>query len=93
MEATQIQQMIGTLGFPIVAVIFLALFIWYIWNNQQQTNKEREDKLYNFIEKAQAVNEKLTQTNSEFVTVLQSYKNDLDVIKTDVTEIKNQMKG
>lgn len=42
---------------------------------------------------AQTVNEKLTQTNSEFVSILTDYKTDLDTIKTDVTTIKNQLKG
>ena len=61
--------------------------------SQQEQNKEREDKLYEYIGKAQAVNEQLTKTNSEFVEVLHSYKSDLDTIKNDVTEIKQNMKG
>ncbi|MGO5307793.1 hypothetical protein ACTQ1L_12835 [Agathobacter sp. LCP21S3_B2] len=61
--------------------------------SQQDQNKEREDKLYEYIGKAQAVNEQLTKTNSEFVEVLHSYKSDLDTIKNDVTEIKQNMKG
>ena len=61
--------------------------------SQQEQNKEREDKLYEYIGKAQALNEQLTKTNSEFVEVLHSYKSDLDTIKNDVTEIKQNMKG
>lgn len=61
--------------------------------SQQDQNKEREDKLYEYLGKAQAVNEQLTKTNSEFVEVLHSYKSDLDTIKNDVTEIKQNMKG
>ncbi|MST75747.1 hypothetical protein FYJ75_12220 [Roseburia sp. MUC/MUC-530-WT-4D] len=61
--------------------------------SQQDQNKEREDKLYEYLGKAQAVNEQLTNTNSEFVEVLHSYKSDLDTIKNDVTEIKQNMKG
>ena len=49
--------------------------------------------LYEYIGKAQTVNEQLTKTNSEFVEVLHSYKSDLDTIKNDVTEIKQNMKG
>ena len=77
----------------ITCVIFLAWFIWNIWMGQQDQNKQREDKLYEFLGKAQAVNEELTKTNSEFVEVLHSYKSDLDTIKNDVTEIKQNMKG
>lgn len=93
MDVNTIQTAISTLGFPIVCVLFLGWFIWKIWMSQQDQNKEREDKLYEYIGKAQAVNEQLTKTNSEFVEVLHSYKSDLDTIKSDVTEIKQNMKG
>ena len=93
MDVNTIQTAISTLGFPIVCVLFLGWFIWTIWMSQQDQNKEREDKLYEYIGKAQAVNEQLTKTNSEFVEVLHSYKSDLDTIKNDVTEIKQNMKG
>lgn len=93
MDVNTIQTAISTLGFPIVCVLFLGWFIWKIWMSQQEQNKEREDKLYEYIGKAQEVNEQLTKTNSEFVEVLHSYKSDLDTIKNDVTEIKQNMKG
>lgn len=93
MDVNTIQTAISTLGFPIVCVLFLGWFIWKIWMTQQDQNKEREDKLYEYLGKAQAVNEELTKTNSEFVEVLHSYKSDLDTIKNDVTEIKQNMKG
>ena len=93
MDVNTIQTAISTLGFPIVCVLFLGWFIWKIWMSQQDHNKEREDKLYEYIGKAQAVNEQLTKTNSEFVEVLHTYKSDLDTIKNDVTEIKQNMKG
>ena len=93
MDVNTIQTAISTLGFPIVCVLFLGWFIWKIWMSQQDQSKEREDKLYEYIGKAQAVNEQLTKTNSEFVEVLHSYKSDLDTIKNDVTEIKQNMKG
>ena len=93
MDVNTIQTAISTLGFPIVCVLFLGLFIWKILMRQQDQNKEREDKLYEYLGKAQAVNEELTKTNSEFVNVLNTYKTDLDTIKNDVTEIKQNMKG
>ena len=92
MDVNTIQTAISTLGFPIVCVLFLGWFIWKIWMSQQDQNKEREDKLYEYLGKAQAVNEELTKTNSEFVNVLNTYKSDLDTIKNDVTEIKQNMK-
>ena len=70
MDVNTIQTAISTLGFPIVCVLFLGWFIWKIWMSQQEQNKEREDKLYEYLGKAQAVNEQLTKTNSEFVEVV-----------------------
>ncbi len=94
MEAlSTVQTIIEKLGFPIACVIFLGWFVWKIWNQQQSQNEKREEKLYSFISQAQVVNEKLTQTNSEFVAVLTEYKSDLESIKTDVNVIKNNMKG
>lgn len=88
MDANSIQQIITTLGFPIVCVIAMGFFIKTLWNQSQEQNVKREEKLYTFISKAQEQNEKLSQTNSEFVTVLTSYKNDLDTIKEDISVIK-----
>ena len=91
MDTSSISTLIGTLGFPIVCVIFLGWFIWKIWNKQQDDNKSREEKLYEFIGKAQVVNEELTKTNAEFISVLNSYKSDLDEIKSDVSDIKERI--
>ena len=93
MDANVIQTMISTLGFPIVTTIAMGWFISKLWNQSQEQNKHREEKLYSFISQAQMVNEKLTQTNSEFVSILTDYKTDLETIKTDVTTIKNNLKG
>ena len=49
MDLNGIQQAISTFGFPIACVIFLAWFIWKIWNNQQDQNQSREEKLYEFL--------------------------------------------
>ena len=91
MDTSSISTLIGTLGFPIVCVIFLGWFIWKIWTKQQDDNKSREEKLYEFVGKAQLVNEELTKTNAEFITVLNSYKSDLDDIKSDVSVIKERI--
>lgn len=93
MDANGIQTLISTLGFPIVCVLFLGWFIWKIWIRQQEQNEKREEKLHILISESRTINEQLTQTNSKFVSILDSYKSDLDDIKSDVTIIKNNMKG
>ena len=92
MDLNGIQQAISTFGFPIACVIFLAWFIWKIWNRQQDQNQSREEKLYEYLGKANVLNEQLTKTNSDFVQVLNAYKTDIEQIKHDVTEIKTNMK-
>lgn len=90
MDLSVIQTLITTLGFPIVCVIAMGWFISKLWNQSQEQNKQREDKLYEVVSKAQAQNEVLSKTNSEFVSVLNAYKSDLETIKNDVKEIKTQ---
>ena len=91
MTPETIENMVATMGFPIVCVIALAFFIWHIWKQSNEQNEKREEKLYVIIDKAQEQNERLSQTNSEFVSVLDSYKHDIQEIKTDVIEIKNKI--
>lgn len=93
MDANAVQSLISTLGFPIVCVLFLGWFIWKIWIRQQEQNEKREEKLYSAISEAQSINMELTKTNSEFIEVLNTYKSNLEEIKTDVAEIKENMKG
>lgn len=66
-------------------------FIWKLWTKTQTQNEQRENKLYEVIGKAQAQNERLSATNSEFVAVLNAYKDDLQTIKNDVSDIKQKI--
>ncbi len=91
MDLNSIQTAISTLGFPIVITIALMWFIWKLWTKTQTQNEQRENKLYEVIGKAQAQNERLSATNSEFVAVLNAYKDDLQTIKNDVSDIKQKI--
>lgn len=93
MDVNVIQTAITTVGFPIVCVLALGWFIYKAFEKFTAQSEKREEKLYTVITNAQSVNERLTQTNSEFVDVLNSYKSDLEEIKSDVSEIKENMKG
>jgi len=90
-DLNSIQTAISTLGFPIVITIALMWFIWKLWTKTQTQNEQRENKLYEVIGKAQAQNERLSATNSEFIAVLNAYKDDLQTIKNDVSDIKQKI--
>lgn len=96
MDVNTIQTLITSVGFPIVCVLALGWFIYIAFQKFTANAEKREDKLYAIIAEAQATNEKLLQTNSEFVGVLDTYKTDLVKIKEDVSVIKdyfNEKKG
>lgn len=88
MDLNTIQTAITTMGFPIVMVIVLGWFIWKLWNKSQDQNEIRENKLYEVINKAQTQNDALSNTNAQFVAILNTYKTDLQTIKDNVQEIK-----
>ena len=93
MDVNTIQTLITTLGFPICVCVALSWFIYKAFEKFTAQSEKREEKLYTVIAQAQETNERLSKTNAEFVAVLNTDKSDLDDIKADVTEIKENMKG
>lgn len=101
MDIATISTLISTLGFPIVCVIGMGWFIYQIFiktTKQQEQNmekvqarcKEREDKLYNEIEKNRVVNEKAIETIAQYAGRLETIQNDISEIKTDITVIMSK---
>ena len=88
-----IQNLVASVGFPIVVCFALGWFIYKVFERYTTQSEKREEKLYTIITEAQVTNERLLQTNAEFVSVLETYKTDLVEIKSDVAEIKQNMKG
>lgn len=95
MDAVTLIDLIPTLGFPIVCVIGMAIFIMFMVKTMREDNKtnmeqvqarckEREDKLYTQIEKFSATNEVAIQT-------IARYSEKLDTIQQDVKEIKEDV--
>ena len=93
MDINTIQTLITTLGFPICVCVALGWFIYKAFEKFTAQSEKREEKLYTVIAQAQETNERLSNTNAEFVSVLNTYKSDLEDIKADVSEIKENMKG
>lgn len=90
-----ILQAITTVGFPIVCAIVMAIFIYKIYvNTTAQHNSdmeliqarcaEREEKLYQQIEKAQEI-------NGQAIATITLYAERLEAIQADVKEIKEKL--
>lgn len=84
--------LITQVGFPIACVIALGIFIRTVYDTMVEKSGEREDRLYKVIAEAQAQNQQLSAINAEFAEVLRAYKTDLEVIREDVSEIKDYFK-
>lgn len=93
MEA--IVSAITQVGFPIVMVIGLCWFVYNIYQNTTQENrenmaavqercKEREEKLYSYLDKAQEINGQAIATLARYDAKLDTIQNDLEVIKDKV---------
>lgn len=87
MDMTALPELIGTLGFPIVCVIGLGIFIFRIW----QQSVVREEKLMAEIAENREVNAQAIATISQFAEKLTHMEDDITDIKTDVGEIKEKI--
>ena len=101
MEIATFIELISTLGFPIACVIVLGIFVFKIYKDTTKENKEtitevqarskeREDKLYGFLEDSAAINAKFAEIIARYETKLDEIKQDVKDIKTDILEIKAQ---
>jgi F0F1-type ATP synthase membrane subunit b/b' len=91
MDVGNIQSLITSLGFPIVCCVALGWFIYKAFEKFTAQADAREQKLYSVITEAQQQNQKLSDTNAQFIAVLNTYRKDLDDIKSDVSDIKQQI--
>ena len=87
MEVGVIVELITTLGFPIVCVIALAIFIWKIYNQ----SVTREEKLMTEITENRLVNEKAIETISLFAERFSHIETDVESIKNDIVVIKEKL--
>lgn len=103
MDVAAITSLISTVGFPIAAAIAMAWFIYQVFKKttaQQDANmekvqarcKEREEKLYQEIEKNRKINEKAIETIAHYAEKLDTIQSDINEIKTDITVIMAQQK-
>ena len=101
MDAELIMQLITTLGFPIVCCLGMGYFIFHIYKNTTQENKEnmervqarcaaREEKLFEEIKENREVNAKAIETIAHYANRLEVIQNDVAEIKTDITVLMNK---
>ena len=101
MEAAAIIELIPSLGFPIVACIAMGWFIYLIFKKTTADNAanmekvqarcaEREEKLYQQIEKNQEINGQAIATITIYAERLDTIQKDVSDIKTDIAVIMNK---
>lgn len=77
---TNIIEVIQNVGFPIFLVLALGYFVWKLYLQ----SVDREKTLYAEIANSRLVNEKAIDT-------IARYAEKLDIIQTDIKEIKNDI--
>lgn len=87
MEVAAIIEMISTVGFPIVAVIAMAIFIYKIY----QKSIEREDTLRDEIKESQSINNKFADIIAKYEVQFTEIKQDIKEIKEDVLVITEKI--
>lgn len=80
MDLNIILELIGTLGFPIAAVIVLCWFIWRIYKRSEY----REDELRQELKESRDI-------NGKFAEIISKYSVEISEIKTDIKDIKEDI--
>lgn len=80
MEIGLVTELIATLGFPIVCVLALGIFVYKLW----QQSVAREEKLMTEITENRLV-------NTQFAEIIGEYKITLNEMKTDIKDIKDTL--
>ena len=80
MDIAMILEIIGTVGFPITAVIALCWFIWRIY----KASEKREEELRQELKENREI-------NSKFADIISKYSVEITEIKTDIKDIKDDI--
>lgn len=98
MDLTAVSNLVSNVGFPIACAIAMAWFIYQLFKKtmeQQELNmekvqdrcKEREEKLYEELAAGREVNRKAIDTIAHYAEKLDVIQSDIKDIKTDITVI------
>lgn len=81
---TFLVEILPSVGFPILCVGALGWFVYKFYTDSQKQNAEREEKLYIQLGKQTEINEK-------FANIIAQYEAKLNIIQTDISEIKTDI--
>ena len=87
MEVSLFVELIATLGFPIVCVIALGVFVYKLW----QQSVEREKALMVEIAENRLINEKAIETIAHYASKLDLIQQDISGIKNDISVITTKI--
>ena len=87
MELAVIIELIGTVGFPIVCVLCLGIFVYKLW----QQSVSREEKLMAEITENRLVNKQAIETISLYAERLTHIEDNIAEIRDDVLVIKDKI--
>jgi chromosome segregation ATPase len=87
MEIATLTELIGSFGFPIAMVLALGYFVYKLWLQ----SVDRENKLMAEITENRLVNEKAIETIAQFAERFTHIENDVELIKNDISSIKEKM--
>ena len=87
MELSMIVELIATLGFPIVCVLALGIFVYKLW----QQSVTREERLMEEITENRLVNEQAVKTIAQFAERFTHIEEDVSAIKGDIVVIKEKI--
>ena len=83
MDINDLDNLITSVGFPIVCVLGMGFFIYRLYKD----SVIREDKLYTQIDESRAVNAKAIDTIAHYAEKLETIQHDVKEIKDDVNKI------
>lgn len=80
-------ELIPTVGFPIACVIALGIFVFKIYKRSEI----REDQLMIELTETRKVNAQAIETITKYADSLETMKNDISEIKTDMTILTSKI--
>lgn len=81
-DMATVTELIATLGFPIVCVLALGIFVYKLW----QQSVTREERLMNEITENRVI-------NTKFAEIIAQYEVELGEIKVDIKDIKDTLQN